>query len=86
MWQRLRNVEDWAKSAHAQVGTFSHGRGPTASFLSRGEEIAREFEEFMLRRRGAELTAVLILLLVLCANYLRGRAACRRAKRSGRRL
>ncbi len=84
--ERLSDVEDWAKSARAQVGTFAHGRGDTERLLSRGEEMVRAFQEAMLKRRGAEITAALFLLLILGANFLRGWAACRRAKKAWRGL
>lgn len=79
----VKSLEDWAKTARAQVGTFSHGRGESLGFLSRGREAVRWLEDLMLRRRGAEMAAATLLALVLLVNHLRGRAACRRVKRAG---
>ncbi|MDI6873028.1 hypothetical protein [Candidatus Solincola sp.] len=84
--ERVKNLEEWVKSARAQAGTFSHGRGDTGSLLSGGKELIRKLEDLMLRRRGAEITAAAILFLVTCTNYLRGRMASRRTKRIRLRL
>ncbi len=80
---RFRSLEDWAKSARAQVGTFAHGRGNAGSIPYVARQRVRELEEVMLRRRGAETVAAALLLLVWGANYLRGRAALRRRKKGG---
>lgn len=76
--ERVKSLEDWAKSARTQVGTFSHGRGDTGGFLASWKKMVNRLEDFMVRRRGAEAAAAVLLSLVLCAGYLRGRRAARR--------
>lgn len=82
----VRHVEDWAKSARAQVGTFSHVREGGRRSLSRAGRFIRGVEDLMVRGRGSEAVAVTILVLVLCAAYLRGRRACRHGSGSARGL
>ncbi|MGQ9474567.1 MAG: hypothetical protein ACUVRX_07280 [Actinomycetota bacterium] len=80
----VRHVDDWAKSAHAQVGSFSHVREGSRMSFSRAERFIRGMEDLMVRGMGSEAVAVTILVLVLCAAYLRGRRACRHGSGSAR--
>jgi len=68
----ISDLTDLVKSAHGQLGTFSHGREAYLPSLSRAAEILEGARGFLSRPANAAAVAAALISALCLVNFLRG--------------